>query len=81
MQSNITVNTGGEQTALQNEKWKVLSEKLFKMPVGALADYAAWLDEFSDVELLMYCETAKFRAFFERWDKPNFDRLEPFFAR
>lgn len=75
MQSNITVNTTGEQTEFQNQKWLELSARLFKMPVGELSDYADWLDEFSDVELMQYCETEKFRAFFERWDKPNFNRI------
>ena len=80
MKSNITVNTTGEQTELQNQKWLELSAKLFQMPVGELSDYADWLDEFSDVELIQYCETNKFREFFERWDRPNFERLKPFFA-
>lgn len=80
MKNNITVNTGGEQTELQNQKWLELSAKLFKMPVGELSDYADWLDEFSDVELIHYFKSdyrrsAKFREFFERWDKPNFDRI------
>lgn len=82
MTTKITVNECGEQTELQNQKWLELSAKLFQMPGGELSDYADWLDEFSDVELLMYCRsdyhrTEKFREFFERWDKPNFDRLLP----
>lgn len=85
MQSNITVNTGGEQTELQNAKWLELSAHLFKMPVGELSDYADWLDEFSDVELIQYCQPdyhkwKEFRQILEFWFKPTYERLKPFFA-
>lgn len=71
----LAINLTGEQTAAQNEKWKLLSEKLFKMPAGELSDYADWLDEFSPPELIQYCQNPKFREFFEFWDKPRFDRI------
>ena len=85
MKNKITVNTGGEQTELQNAKWLELSAKLFKMPVGELSDYADWLDEFSDKELLMYCrsdyhKSEDFRKILEFWFKPTYERLKPFFA-
>ncbi len=78
MKNNIKVNEDGEQTEYQNQKWLELSAKLSQKPVGELSDYAFWLDEFSDIELIQRCDTEKFREFFERWDKPNFDRLLPF---
>lgn len=87
MKNNLTVTMTAEKTAEQNEKWKVLSEKLFQKPSGELSDYAAWLDEFSDAELMQYCDSiqyskaAKFREIFERWDKPNFDRIMSYNAR
>ena len=80
MKNNLTMTMNGEQTELQNEKWRELSAKLFKVPVGELSDYADWIDEFSNVELLQYCESEKFRRFLEFWDKPKYDRLMPLFS-
>lgn len=78
----MKVNYTDEKTELQNEKWRELSAKLFNTdkPVAELEEYQDWLDEFSDVELLQYCESEKFRRFFEHWDEPNFRRLMPFFC-